>query len=143
MQRWYRVFGAIDEELAPAAILQFIENFAGVTGKFGGDDAGWYYADLVVANSTPFRIDRYRSDEAGIRAELNSWAAWAESAGADPALMERFIQTRQLFTFRAGDALLEEICIHLARHLATITAGLYQIDGEGLFTAAGEKLLGE
>src|SRR5439155_11478288 len=117
-----------DQAPEPAAILEHLHGLAAVTGNFGGDDAGWYYADLVVSGSVPLRVDRYKSDEIGIRAELNSWAAWVESTGADAALMERFIQARQLFTFRAADPSVGDLCLALARFLATATAGLYQID---------------
>jgi serine/threonine protein kinase len=37
---------------------------------------------------------------------MNSWAAWVESLHGPAELMERFIQARQLFTFRATDTTL-------------------------------------
>ena len=55
--------------------------------------------------------------EEGIRAELNTWAAWLETAGHNPNhswLMGHMIQTRQIFTLEpavrteAGHVGLEE-----------------------------------
>jgi hypothetical protein len=144
MEKWYRVFGAGDQEPAPAAILEHLRGHGSeVTGTFGADEAGWFYADLLLGQEVPLRVNRYRSDEAGLRAELNSWAAWVESLDAAPALMERFIQTRQLFTFCAKAEATEHVCLVLAQNLATITDGLYQVDDRGLFSANGTLLLAE
>ena len=115
MGRWYRVFGSLDTATA----------------------------DLGV--STPLTLERYRADEEGIRAELNSWAAFLETCAGPHhiLLMERAIQTRQLFTLHdpTGDA--DRACVALCQRLAAVTAGFYQIDGFGFFDADGTPLVEE
>jgi hypothetical protein len=140
---WYRVFGTAPEGPAPEAILEFFNGLGAATGEFGGDEAGWFRAELISAGSPPLHVERFRGDEEGIRAELNSWAAWVETHEERPghaALMERIIQAKQLFTLQGGD---ECLCIALCRFLATRTQGIYQIDGAGLFDADRTLLLSE
>ncbi len=144
---WHRIFAASDAEPSPAALLERLHALAPVAGRFHGDDAGWFRAELVVAETTPFALERFLSTEEGIRAELNSWAAHLESSGDGPEtvrLMERIIQSRQLFTVErpAGDApLLDDLCLSLCRFLAETADGVYQIDGRGFFAADGALLL--
>jgi hypothetical protein len=144
---WYRIFGASDVEPAAAAILEHLDAVAPVAGHFHGDDAGWFRADFVVAERTTLAVERFLSTEEGVRSELNSWAAHLEASASGPQtvrLMERIIQTRQLFTVQrpAGDApLLDAVCLSLCRFLADASDGVYQIDGRGLFAADGALLL--
>ena len=116
MGRWYRVFGSLDTP--PSRI---------------GDGGS-------------ILLERWTSDEEGIRAELNSWAAYLETCGGphQVRLMERTIQTKQLFTLHdpSGDRL-DPACVALCRHLATETAGFYQIDEIGFFDADGTFLVEE
>jgi hypothetical protein len=63
-------------------------------------------------------------------------------------LMRHVIQTKQLVTLRrpldhADEAALDRLCDEVVRFLAARTEGVYQIDGRGWFTAAGELLLPE
>ncbi len=51
--------------------------------------------------------------------------------------MQQMISTRQLFTVRGEDPAL---CRTLCHWLAAQTGGIYQIDGEGYFSAAGDLL---
>src|SRR5881275_78737 len=89
--------------------------------------------------------------EEGIRAELNTWAAWLETCDYSPnhaALMEWVIQTRQLYTLRrpldhADEVRLERVCVGTCRFLAGATDGVYQLDAEGFFAADGTLLLQE
>ncbi len=116
MGRWYRVFGSLDAE--PSWI-----------GKGGS-----------------ILLERYSADEEGIRAELNSWAAYLETCGGPHHvyLMERTIQARHLFTLH--DPTKDELdsgCVALCRHLAIETAGFYQIDAIGFFDADGTLLVAE
>jgi hypothetical protein len=140
MVRWHRVFGGAAQP-DPAALLSALA----ATGTFEADADGWYQADLVAADGTPLTIACYRASEEGIRAELNSWAAWVETRGDDLHhvwLMEQLIQTAQIFTFalpEGTERLGEEVCFVLA----TTTGGIYQIDGRGLFEADGTLLLAE
>jgi hypothetical protein len=142
---WYRVFGSSSEMPAPAAILTFLTGrFASVSGEFATDAPGWYQAELLV-DGVRLQLERYLAEEEGIRAELNSWAAWLETREDAPGhvrLMERMIQTAQLFTLHGGEGP-EQVCIDLCRFLAGVTAGVYQIDGRGFFAADGSLLVAE
>ena len=152
MGLWYRVFGRNDAPPAPGAILEHLTGLgAAVTGRFAGDEAGWFRAELVCAGEGPLGLERFLSAAEGIRAELNSWAAYLETCGDSPGhvrLMERMIQTAQLFTLGCPDqpadpALVERLCLGLCRFLARATDGVYQVDGRGFFAADGTLLLGE
>jgi hypothetical protein len=156
MSQWFRVFGN-DTVVEPAALLEHLHG-AGfpVAGHFRGDDRGWFRAELVFADDAPpVVVERYFADEEGIRAELNSWAAWLEEQeGKSQAapLMERLIGTKQLFTLRqpiedvdeGGDAeFVERLCLTCCRHLAAATEGVYQADHGGFFVADGTLLVPE
>jgi hypothetical protein len=145
MAVWYRVFGASPEMPTPTAILDFLAGrSASVSGDFATDASGWYQADLLV-NGVPLQLERYLAEEEGIRAELNSWAAWLETRENAPEhahLMERMIQTAQLFTLHGGEGS-EQICLDICRFLAGATAGVYQIDERGFFAADGTLLVAE
>jgi hypothetical protein len=148
MAVWYRVFGASPEVPAPAAILEYLAGRgASVSGDFAADESGWYRADLV-ADGVALQLERFGAGEEGIRAELNSWAAWLETREDSPEhvrLMERMIQTAQLFTLHPAEQSvgMDALCVGLCQFLARITAGLYQIDGRGLFSADGTLLVPE
>lgn len=148
---WYRVFGLTDAEISPAALLEHLHTPAGpVQGHFRGDESGWFEAQLVLENY-PLLLGRYLVSEEGIRAELNSWAAWIELQEGHPQqghLMQQIISTRQVFTVElAGERAklepLQNLCQQLCQFLAGQTQGYYQIDGQGLFDAAGTLLLRE
>jgi hypothetical protein len=144
MTLWYRVFGAGQTEPAPAALLERLSHLAVVTGRFSADQRGWFRAELVVAGAAPLELERFLSTEEGIRAELNSWAAHLETCGEGPQytlLMERMIQTKQMFTIGDPTSANKELCVALCRHLAETTAGVYQIDGRGFFGADGSLLI--
>jgi hypothetical protein len=62
--------------------------------------------------------------------------------------MQHMIQTRQLFTVRrpiahSNEILVERLCVVICQHLANVTAGVYQLDGQGFFAANGTLLLEE
>ena len=152
MGLWYRVFGRGEEQPAPGAILEHLNGLGAVVrGDFAGDEAGWFRAELAFADTTPLHLERFLSSEEGIRAELNSWAAFLETCDYSPNhgwLMEWMIQTRQLFTLRrpldhADEVLVERLCVGLCRFLARATGGFYQADDEGFFEADGTLLLQE
>jgi len=117
----------------------------GVTGRasFRGDDAGWTALEIEAADGVPpLLLQCYLSSEPGIRAELNSWAAWLETCQDNShhaALMERVIQTKQLYTLQGQDRICESLC----RHLAALTDGVWQADGAGFFDRDGTLLLKE
>ena len=120
MDRWHRVFGITlpDEDALRTA--------------------------LTEAGASSLAIDHYLAEEDGIRAELNSWAAWVESRDDDlrsVRLMERLVQTEHLFVFGLTDE--SELGATVCRMLAAMTTGMYQIDGCGLFDADGTLLVAE
>ena len=147
MSRWYRVFGSADEQPRPEGLLELLHT-RGVTSpaRVRGDEDGWTALEVVLAEgAAPLLIECFLVSEPGIRAELNNWAAWLETCGDSPrhaALMERVIQTRQLYTLRPPQGS-DGVCVDLCRHLAAATDGVYQADGEGFFTADGTLLLPE
>jgi len=121
-----------------------------VRADFAADAEGWYQAELAVGG-VRLIVERWLADEEGIRGELNAWAAFLETCEHSPeapALMERVIQTKQLFTIRkadedADDALAGPLCVALSRHLAEATGGVYQVDDTGFFAADGRLLVRE
>jgi hypothetical protein len=152
MGLWYRVFGRSDAGVSPEQIRQSLAAHApSIACDFTTEGETWLRAELRFAPSTPLHLERFRADEEGIRAELNSWAAFLETCDYDPghtSLMERVIQTRQLFTLRrpidaADDVLVERLCVTLCRLLASETDGIWQADDEGFFAADGTLLLRE
>jgi hypothetical protein len=157
MSQWFRVFGLGGATVEPAALLEHLhgQGFP-VAGRFRGDDRGWFRAELVFADDAPpVIVERYFADEEGIRAELNTWAAWLEEQENNPhhlPLMERLIGTKQLFTLHqadeeaddAGDReLVERLCLTCCRYLAAATDGVYQADHGGFFAADGSLLVPE
>jgi hypothetical protein len=149
---WYRVFGTNDVQPNPETVLAHLKGLGcAVTADFHGDETGWFQAEIVFAATTPVHVERFLSSEEGIRAELNTWAAYLETCDYSPnfsRLMEHMISTQQLFTIRrpfdaANEVTVETICLGLARHLARTTEGVYQIDQQGFFDANGLLLLPE
>jgi hypothetical protein len=149
MSLFYRVFSALDTLPDPAGLEACLAGLGPVRCSFSADEAGWYRAD--VAAGPVIAVERFAADEEGIRAELNAWAGYLETQEASPhsqALMERIIQSRQLFTIeRPADhpdqARAERLCEALWRHLAQVTDGLVQIDERGFFAADGKLLVAE
>jgi hypothetical protein len=145
---WYRIFGSSSEMPEPKHILRFLENqTASISTAFAADESGWYRADIRIDEVT-LHLERYLAEEQGIRAELNSWAAWLETREDAPEhirLMERMIQTAQLFTLQCEETSerSDRVCVALCRFLAERTAGVYQIDGRGIFAADGSLLVAE
>jgi hypothetical protein len=146
MTRWYRIFGSNEVLPEPASL----ESQLGPTGTahFAADNQGWYSAELTVASGPVLTLERFHVEEEGIRAELNSWAAFLESlAEQQPAavpLMERVIQTRQLFTLSCPDEpAIQEFAVPLSQILARLTEGVYQVDGAGFYDPTGNLLVRE
>jgi hypothetical protein len=152
MSQWYRIFGSNDVQPAPAALLEQVHALGvPVTGSFKGDDLGWFRAELVIGDDkTPLPVERYLAGEEGIRAELNTWAAWLEAAGEAPEhhrLMQQMIATTQVFTLGPinpdHEPAAGPVCVALCRFLAGATAGVYQADGQGFYAADGTLLVPE
>ena len=151
---WHRVFARSDVVLSASDLVAHL-HAAGlpVVPHFKGDDLGWTGGDLVLpGGGTAVHIDRYLTEINDLRKDLNSFAAELETMDyAKPhnvSLMERVIQTRQLFTYRkpidhSDDAILEHLCETLAQFLATQLDGTYQIDTRGWFAADGTLVVQE
>jgi hypothetical protein len=149
-ERWYRVFGGNETAPAPAALLENLHSLGfDVTGRIHGDGQGWFRAELELREGLTLTLERYLATADDIRAELNSWAAWVESVADGPdavKLMQRLIAARQVFTLRrppedAAPTPVEEVCVSLCRFLAAVTAGAYQVDGQGFFSADGTQVI--
>ena len=146
---WYRVFGN-DAAVEPAAFLQHLHGTGlEIETRFGADDQGWFRAELrLPAEEEPILLQRYLAIEAGIRAELNTWAAWLEALPDDPvhhALMQRIVFSRQVFTLQREpeENAQAELCLTVCRYLSGVTEGVYQVDGQGFFDSAGVLLVKE
>jgi hypothetical protein len=153
---WYRIFGTNDVQPEPAALLEELQRLGfEVTGRFRGDDRGWFAVEIAIAGGLPpLQIERYLSTEDDIRAELSAWAAWLETQD-DPqalALMEHMTTTTQMFTLRQANPIqtdatmlapVDQIRVAKAvcQFLARLTQGVYQIDEMGIFAADGTLLV--
>jgi hypothetical protein len=157
MSQWFRIFGRNEVQPAPAELLETLHRLGvEATANFCGDDLGWFQADFLIgAGAPPLRLERYLTKEDAIRGELNTWAAWLESAGDSPAhlqLMQHVISARQLFTLHEplehadepnADARIEALCLGMCQFLARLTEGVYQADHHGFFDPAGTLLVVE
>lgn len=143
MSSCYRVFGLNDLEPEPARLETFLRRLSpDAECHFQADDQGWFRAQFLVDDAVAV-VERYLVTEEGIREELNTWAAWVETAASGPEqaeLMERLIRTRQLLLLTD---LPEEHAGAITSYLAQLTDGIYQADGRGLFATSGELLVSE
>ena len=143
---WLRVFGTNDQQPDPAALLaQLYRQGHPTSGQFSGDDQGWFRAKLTC-DGVPAILERYLVREEGLRAELNSWAAWLETAEENPnhgPLMQHVIGTTQLCTLELPADHAWPWATALCRFLAQETAGVYQVDGQGFFAPDGTLLIPE
>ena len=150
---WWRVFGMTDASVRPAGLVEHLHaQGLAVVPEFRGDDLGWTAAQLrLPGGGGPVNVERYLTAEDDIRDDLNTWAAWLETADYNPnhqRLMEQVIGTRQLFTLRRpidhpNEAALDRLCVEVCHYLARQTEGVYQVDGKGFFAADGTLLLEE
>jgi hypothetical protein len=152
MPIWHRIFAASTALPDPQAVCELVQSFALLRGSFfEAEGSDWIAADLDLGGNEPVHLERFLATEAGIRGELNSWAAWLETREDNPhssRLMEQMIQTAQLFLLRGptpaeGPDALGAACVGLCRYLAEATRGVYHIDGQGLFAADGTLLVEE
>lgn len=150
---WYRVFGRSGSEPLPAALAAYLHAVGlEVEPHFRGDDLGWTTGELrLPGTGTSVVLQRYTADADDIRDDLNSHAAELEATGNGlliTRMMAHVIQTRQLFTLSkpidaTDEVVLERVLDETCRFLAAATDGVFQIDGRGWFTAAGELWLRE
>ncbi|HLN27154.1 MAG TPA: hypothetical protein VK395_05380 [Gemmataceae bacterium] len=153
MGPWYRVFGSNDRQPAAEAIARHLQGL-GIEAaiEVDEDDLGWYRLIIGLAvRGQNLRIERFLSSEQGVRAELNTWAAWLETREENPhheSLMQRIIATSQLIAWQCpGErpAILESASpsIELCRLFAGATDGIYHVDDQGFFNADGALLVKE
>ena len=149
---WYRVFGKGETPPPEEEVLGHVRGLGvEVEGVLTEGEGGWLRAVLGFGDGSPLVVERFAATEEGIRAELNSWAAFLETCDYSPhhaGLMERTIQARQLFTLRrptdhADEVRVERVCVGLCRFLAKATDGFYQVDDEGFFEPDGTLLVKE
>jgi hypothetical protein len=150
---WFRVFGINATTPEPDELVSHLRGLGiNVEGHFGGDEAGWFKADFVLANDgTPIRLERYLATEDDIRNDLNSWAAWLETIDENPVvphLMQHLVSSQQVFTFECSrdhfeEGPVEKLCLELCQYLARKTRGVYQIDQRGFFAPDGKLLVKE
>jgi hypothetical protein len=152
MARWFRVFAAKENMPGPEEVLEhFRSQGVEASGEFDRGESGWYVAVIDIEQVGQLRLERFLADEEGVRAELNSWAAWVEphvTAPLQVLLMERIIQARQVVTVSVTAAdddpeLVAPYCTGLCRFLAHSTGGIWQADDAGLFAADGTLLVEE
>lgn len=142
MGRWYRIFAGNSAVPSPGEIQNYLASHGWTAEvRLEGDADTWNQAEIQAGPGTPLLLERFLASEREIRQELNTWAAYLETLEQSPAhlpLMEKTIQSQQLFTLQAGeDPRSEPLCTGLARFLAERTEGFYHSDGQGFFAFDG------
>ena len=150
---WYRAFSPTLEIIPPAALAEHLQSLGlAAVPHFKGDELGWTTGEFhLPGNGSPILLAAFRTKEDDLRDDLNSYAAELESMTLSPEagpLMEKVIQTKQLFTIRkpvdaADEIRLERTCEALAQFLATASNGFYQIDRKGWYSADGRLMVEE
>ena len=157
MSRFFRVFGRSDVQPPPDALAKEVHQLLPDAAiHFRGDGFGWFEAHVTWdADEPPIRVEHYLTKEDEVRGELNTWAAWLESAGESPEhlrLMQHVVQTKQTFTVRfpvedeiepSDESLAESVCLGLCTFLAREADGVYQVDHRGFFEADGRLIVPE
>lgn len=150
---WYRVFGLSETAVSPATLQEALRAI-GHHAPFHvrGDELGWTAIDVDLGPATPpLHLERYLTDADEIRDDLDAWAAWLETREHEKHnehLMQHVIGTKQLFTLRrlpdhVDEAGMDAVCETIARTLARLSDGVYQVDTRGFFAPDGKLILGE
>jgi hypothetical protein len=150
---WFRVFGTSEMQPEPEALLAYLrDRQVEVTGQFRADDQGWFRAEIHDgASGSCVQIDCFLVSEEGIRPEMNNWAAWLETRESNPnsaQLMQQVISAKRLYAMQVSPETDEKgaaglLSVLLCRFLAGATAGVYQVDDEGFYSANGVLLVSE
>jgi hypothetical protein len=150
MNVWLRVFGLRDEQPDQTALIHAILAVApGVSIEWEESDRGWVRAEIRLPRvQETLQVDRFFRDEEGIREELQTWAAWLETADSPhaQALMQHMTSTRQVFTLRLPEKqeqIIGQVCLSVCQFLTRAADGVYQIDDRGFYTADGSLLVEE
>jgi len=150
MDLWYRIFCRSSTAVKKTAVLECLHSL-GAEGWFDGGETEWTQVTMTLGAATPLSLERFLATDEGIRAELNSWAAFLETCEYNSnsvPLMEHLIQTNQLFNLRrpsdpSDEELVQRFCLGLCQFLAQAADGVYQTDDEGFYRADGVLLLRE
>lgn len=146
MAGWFRVFMLQEVGPEPSSIMEQLQMFLPqIQGKFRADEDGWFQLVLSHASLGELILDHFLSSEKGVRAELNTWAAWFESKQRLD-LMERIIQVKQILSFEVTPELEENVTDpslfkKLSMVLAALGQGFIHIDGIGFIEADGSLLI--
>jgi hypothetical protein len=135
---WYRVFGSRAEAPDLSALRAVY--------RLAADEQGWYQVHFPLLWGE-IVLNRWQPKDDGIRAELNTWAAWVEANAQPelPTLMQHIVTTQQLFTWSIDPTAVDAAAFSamLCRFLCETTGGIYQIDGVGFVQADGTLLVQE
>jgi hypothetical protein len=116
-----------------------------VKGKFRTDEDGWFQLILDHPSIGELTIDHFLTSEKGVRAEINTWAAWLESKQRFD-LMERIIQVKQILSFEVTPEMDDNVSDslvykRLALALAALAEGFVHMDGVGFLEPDGTVLI--
>jgi hypothetical protein len=149
MKNWHRIFGTELTPPDPETVLSLARRFFPKTEmRLETVAQGWARLELWLAPGLMLAIERYRREEEGIRGELQAWATAIEERIENPeqeTLLRQVATAQQIITL-GGEATPEKVlplAFALCRHLASVTSGVFHIDGRGYFDAAGIPLLAE
>jgi hypothetical protein len=135
---WYRVFGS-RAEAPDLSRLRAVYRLA-------ADEHGWYQVHIPLLWGE-IELNRWQPKDDGIRAELNTWAAWVEANAQPelPDLMRHIVTTQQLFTWFIDPTAVDAAAFSdmLCRFLCEATGGIFQIDGVGFVQPDGTLLVQE
>lgn len=147
----HHIFGSNDSQPEPTVLLEHLQSFGfEVTGKFRGDDLGWFSAEIAYTPALPpLQIERFLTTEDDIRNQLNRWAAWLETLEGNAhagRLMQQLVATTQLFALRqpilpAAVGQAAQFGRVICEFLAHATDGIYSVHGHGLFATDGALLV--
>lgn len=150
---WYRIFCRNAEAPSATVLLDHLHRLGlSVAGEFHGDsELNWLSGQIQLGSGSPISLERYLTADDDLRNDLNTWAAWLETATwseHSTSLMERVIQTQQLITLRKpidhpDEVSLGRLCLETCRFLAANWDGIYQIDDKGWYSADGTLLVKE
>ena len=145
---WYRIFSVTPEEVGPAVIAEHLHAHGRkVEPHFKGDEFGWISGELKLPAGGIVRLDRYLTEEDGIRSELNAFAAEIEDleeSQRSARLMEIVIGTKQLVAISKEEdtgAEVDQTCEETARFLTKQSQGVLFIEDRGWFGPDGEELI--
>ena len=80
MPLWYRIFGRSCAAVPKSAVVDCMRELGtDVAGDFDGGETDWFQATLTCGALGTLVLERFLATEEGIRAELNTWAAFLET----------------------------------------------------------------